>query len=339
MSRIGRSVFVAGLALLLVGVAFCCSTVALRPLNIGTDTQAYANFFYHVDKYGIVNTRLEPGYVAFARIVSYLGFDLVGMQALTFLLLITIIVYSATEYWKYLGSFNSKLMFLTASFGFFFLSPMFVNASINAIRQGLASLLIFTALLSFSRRQWLKFAVLSFAAIGFHYSSVIYIVFSPMLLLRQRGLHLVFVFFFILYCLGLTEEMVKFVSPFVYSQVMDYKYGSQYNAGVRLDFAFFSIFWYIIASFSLFFVRKSVKEKLVVTISIYLTMLLPFFLVGFGNYSNRLLVPAWLSLSLLFGAIIYNCRVVIFRHPVYLWMFLCFSSVVFNYFVINEIII
>jgi len=339
LGRLGVSVRFTSLVLIVASIAFCCAIVALRSLDIGTDTQAYANIFQNIEKYGIANTRLEPGYVAFAHIVSCLGFSIIGMQALTFLLLILTIVYSAREYWKYLGSFNSNRMFLATSLGLFFVSPMFVSASINAIRQGLASLLIFIALLFFSRRQWWKFIFLAAIATSFHYSSVIYFVFAPILLLKQRTIQIILVSFFLFYCLGLTEEFVKSISPLVYSQVMDYKYGSLYNAGVRIDFAAFSFFWYAITYVLAPLICKNVRDKIMVANSIYLTMLLPFFLVGFGNYSNRLLVPAWLSASLIIASCIYNCRIALLRHPVFLWIWLCVSCTVFYYFVTNEIIL
>ena len=66
-----------------------------------------------------------------------------------------------------------------------YVSPMFVNASINAVRQGLAALLVFTALLSFQQRKWWPFALYGALASSLHLSSLLYLVFAP-LLLRER---------------------------------------------------------------------------------------------------------------------------------------------------------
>jgi hypothetical protein len=86
-----------------------------------------------------------------------------------------------TSLLHYLDSERGYLTFLTAGLMFLFLSPMFVNASINAVRQGLAALLVFTALLAFHRRQWRNFIVYGALASSFHYSSLLYLAFAPML--------------------------------------------------------------------------------------------------------------------------------------------------------------
>ncbi len=335
----GKSINIASIAFISVACLFCCSFVAMRSYNIGTDTQAYANFFLDIDKYGFADTRLEPGYVLFAHIVSSLGFSIIGMQAITFLLLIITVIFSVREYWKYLGSMDSNLMFLVLSLSLFFVSPMFVNASINAIRQGLASLLIFTALLSFYRHSWFKYLVFAILSTGFHYSSVIYLVLAPILFLDQRKIQIIAILAFVFYCSGLSEVIIKTYFQFIYAQVMDYKYGSDYNAGARIDFAIFSVFWYVVPYIVTPLIRKGARDKIMATSSVYLVMLLPFFMIGFGNYSNRLLVPAWLSTSLLVAALIYNCRIILFRHPVYMWMGLCVSIIVFYYLMSNELII
>lgn len=314
------------------------AVVGLRGINVGTDTHAYAGFFLSMRE-GLVATRFEPGFVLVTRALSATGMSVTAYQACLFGLLLLTVVVSTRRYFAYLGSERSYLTFLTAALMCLLLSPVLVNASLNAVRQGLASLLVFTALLSFCQHRWRDFVLFGVLATSFHYSSLLYLLFAPALLLSTRSLRIVAALAFLAYCSGLTMILVRIGAPAVYTTVMDYSANATFRAGVRVDFAVFSIFWYVLPYMVSRLVRTPFSERVKRSASIYLVLVLPFFLVGWGNYSNRYLLPAWLSASLIAAAILCYSRVSILRNPLLLRGGLVVASAVFTYYVTHMVIL
>jgi hypothetical protein len=220
-----------------------------------------------------------------------------------------------------------------------FVSPVFVNASINAIRQGLAAFLVFAALLSFQRRQWWEFLIYAAVASSLHRSSLLYFAFAPLLLLSARTQMLIGMAAITLYCSGVSEVIVKRFFPTVFSVVNSYGAGVGYDRGIRLDFAAFSVLWYLIPYLAGSTVRASVREKIRETTSTYLILLLPFFAIGWGAYSNRFLLPAWLAASLMVAAIVCGNRNRAMRSTAFASTFLLGSCLCFFYLVKQGIVV
>jgi hypothetical protein len=167
--------------LLLVGVcAFGCWLIGTRSIDTGTDTSTYAGFFARLGQ-DAITTRLEPGFVAISYVLNRLGLGVTGYQAALFALMLTTVLVSTRKYFTYLASPRNYLTFLSASLMLLYVSPMFVNASINAVRQGLAALLVFVALLSFQQRKWWQFVLYGAVACSLHSSSALYLLFAPAL--------------------------------------------------------------------------------------------------------------------------------------------------------------
>jgi hypothetical protein len=328
------------LSLMLIGMAcvFSDLLVGLRNIDVGTDTYVYAEFFKSLGG-GLSETRFEPGFLLITRLLSIIGFSVKAYQMVLFGVLLLTAIVAVRRYYDYLGGKHGLLTFLIASLMFLFLSPMFVNASINAVRQGLAALLVFTALLEFQQRQWRNFFIYGALATSFHYSSLMYLVFAPLLLLNLRLLRMVAVAAFVAYCAGLTMIVVRAASPFIYNAVMDYSLSSEYKSGVRVDFALFSIFWYALPLLMAPMVRKPFDKRIKDSTAVYLVMLLPFFMVGWGNFSNRYLLPAYLAASLMVAAIFCHNRLSILRNPILLRFGLIISCAVFFYYVTNQVVV
>ena len=68
-------------------------------------------------------------------------------------------------------------------------------------------------------------------------------------------------------------------------------------------------------------------------------MVLPFFAVGWGSYSNRFLLPAWLSASLIVAAILCFSRVSILRNPLLIQIGLLVACGALYYYVSNGIVL
>lgn len=329
-----------GLAiLLLIAVAvFGCWLVGTRPMDIGTDTPVYAGFFERLG-HGDSQTRLEPGFVAVSYLLTKIGVGVNGYLAALFGLMLVTVWVSTRKYFSYLGGTRGYLTFLSASMMLLFLSPMFVNASINAIRQGLAALLVFTALLSFHKRQWWQFAWYGALATSLHYSSLLYLAFAPALFLHTKTLRYAGAVGLLVYCSGLSELIVQALTPGIHALVMDYAARTELRAGTRIDFAVFSAFWYVLPHLLAPALRPPYRERILDSTAVYLVMLLPFFAIGWGYFSNRYLLPAWLAVSLILAAVVCHNRLQALSHPLLIRLGLIASCAVFYWFVITETVI
>ncbi|UGB38512.1 EpsG family protein [Frateuria soli] len=312
--------------------------VGSRSIDTGTDTYVYAGFFDAL-RHGTVNSRFEPVFYYLSVLLAGTGMSRVAYQSCLFLIMIGTVVVATRKYYDYLESEGSYLVFLTASLMFLLFSPVMSNASINVVRQGLASLLVFAALIAFYRHQWRSFFFWGLLATGFHYSSVLYLLFAPVLLLRQRTQRLIAIGAFLAYCSGLTMLLVQALVPSVYAIVMKYDAGATYRTGVRLDFAVFSLFWYLLPYVLAPLVHEPARQRIKDGTSIYAVMLLPFFAVGWGNFSNRYLLSSWLSVSLVLAAICCNSRLAPLRNPLLIRIGLILAAAVFYMYVSHGFVI
>lgn len=330
----------AGLSFLLIVGAVLLGgwVVGTRGIDVGTDTSVYAGFFESLG-HTKVQTRLEPGFVFISYVIRMLGFGVHGYQAMLFWLLLLTAFVASLKYFRYVEAEKGFLTFLSASIMLLYFSPMFVNASINAIRQGLVALVVFSALLSFQRRQWLQFIVLGAIATSVHVSALLYLACAPALLVSPRVLRYIAAGAFLLYVSGLSMKLVQMFAPPLYAFVMSYAFNPDYRSGVRVDFAVFSIFWYVLPHLFAPLIREAQREQVLRSAAVYLVMVLPFFAVGWGSYSNRFLLPAWLSASLIVAAIICYSRISVLRNPLLIHFGLIVSSGVFFYYVRNSVVI
>jgi hypothetical protein len=329
-----------GLSLLLLAIValFACWLVGTRSIETGFDTSTYVGFFEGVAQ-GPIDTRLEPGFVAITYALNRAGIGVTAYLETLFGIMLLTVVIATRKYFRFLEGTRDYLTFLSASLAMLFVSPMFVNASINAVRQGLASLLVFTALLCFHQRKWFRFVLYGALASSLHFSSLLYIAFAPALLLSTRALRYVAGAAFLVYCSGLSMTLVHALVPSLYNTVMEYSAHDRYQAGTRVDFAVFSIFWYLLPYFAGGLVEPHYREKIRESTSIYLVMLLPFFAIGWGYFSNRYLLPAWLATSLIVAAMICNSRLKLLRSPALIRLALIGSCAVFYVYVTRGIVI
>lgn len=329
--------------LFLLGIAvFGCWLVGTRSLETGTDTETYA-YFYDSLGAGLPETRLEPGFVYLSYGLRQLGLSLTAYQAVLFALLLAAVAIATRRFHRYLGTpIPTPVSWQTlycASLLLLFVSPMFTNAAINALRQGLAAPLVFTALLAFHRRQWGAFLLWGALATSLHMSSVMYLLCAPALLLSTRSLRIVAVLAFALYVSGASMVLVRAASPALYDTVMEYTANSLYRSGVRVDFAIFTAFWYVLVQLLAPLVRAQWRQRVLDSSSVYLVMVLPFFLIGWGYFSNRYLLPGWLAVSMILGAVLCLARIAPLRNPLLIRCGLLAACLVFYVFVSRNIVI
>ena len=303
-----------GLFFVLAIAVFGCWLVGTRSIETGSDTETYAYFFESLDA-GLPETRLEPGFVYLSYALRQLGLGVMGYQIALFALLLVAVAIANRGFRRYLETPVSWQTLYCASLMLLFLSPMFTNAAINAVRQGLAAPLVFTALLAFHRRQWGSFLFWGAVATSLHMSSVMYLLCAPALLLSTRSLRLVAVAAFLLYVSGASMLIVRSALPAFYELVMEYTANANYRSGVRVDFAVFTAFWYLLVHLLAPLVRPQWRQRILDSTSVYLVMVLPFFMIGWGFFSNRYLLPGWLAVSMMLAAVLCHARIAPLRHP------------------------
>jgi hypothetical protein len=327
-----------GVILVFMVVVIVDFVVATRG-DIGTDTSQYAGFYSALRHRGEIPSRFEPVFYYLSVALAATGMSFVSYLSVLFLVMVGTVVVATRHYHEYLQSDARYLTFLVAALMFLFISPVMSNATINVVRQGLASLLVFTALLAFQQRQWRSFALWALLATGFHYSSLLYLFFAPVLLFKPRLQRIVGIAAFLAYCSGLTMILVRVLVPGVYTAVMSYDASSNFRAGVRLDFAVFSLFWYLLPFAVAPLVHQPVRDRIKRSTAVYLVLMLPFFAVGWGNFSNRYLLPAWLAVSLILAAICCDNRFSPLRNPIVLRMGMVGACGVFCYYVTRGLVV
>lgn len=298
-------------ALLLTVFLVVTVLVGVRDLSVGTDTLNYANNFLSIQSCNCFPGRLEPGFQIFTWLLAITSLG-TGFYFFSVSLSIFVIVYHlSSRVGGLLGGEQWKVKYWILIC--LLVSPFFVSANINTIRQGLASFFVFFAMFALVERKWRSFCLYSIVSISFHYFSGVLVLLSlalffslPFLLMITGGLS-------VIYGLGFSAVIVKFVSDFtglgIYSFVMDYMAGAEYRSGVRFDFLVFSWFWVVFFwAVSVFFLKPEQRRSFRLLVKIYLILLIPFFLFGFGNYSNRYLYPAWLFLPFIMGGLIGTLR-------------------------------
>jgi hypothetical protein len=327
-----------GLILVFLAVVIVDYVIANRG-DVGTDTHQYIGFFEALSTRGAIPSRFEPVFYYLSVALAATGMSVTSYLGALFLVMIGTVMVATRHYHEYLQSGSRYLTFLIAALMFLFISPVMSNATINVVRQGLASLLVFTALIAFHQRQWRAFFLWGLLATGFHYSSVLYLLFAPVLLLKPKLQRIVGIGAFLAYCSGLTMVLVRVLVPRLYTFVMAYDPSTTFRAGVRLDFAVFSLFWYVLPFLVAPLVREPVRERIQRSTAVYLVLMLPFFAVGWGNFSNRYLLPAWLAVSLILAAICCDSRISPLRNPIVLRMGLVAACGVFCFYVKHGILV
>lgn len=327
-----------GVVWLLAVALFGCWLVGSRPLDIGSDTETYAGFFESLDQ-GVPETRLEPGFAYLSYGLRLLGLGVPGYQAALFALLLLGVAIAVRINHRVFPPTQAYPTLLCASLLLLFISPMFVNASINAIRQGLAAPLVFAALLCFQQRRWWGFVLLGAVAASLHVSSLLYLICAPALLLKPNPLRVLAALAFLAYVSGLSMKVVGMVSPTLYTTVMEYTANDNYRAGVRIDFAVFTIFWYLLVLAVSPWVQPAARKPLQACASAYLVMVLPFFVIGWGYFSNRYLLPGWLAISLILAAACCYSRLAPLRQPLLLGAGLAAACGVLYFYVSRGIVI
>jgi len=280
--------------------------VGSRSLNTGTDTLVYATHFGLIEKCQCLTGSHELGFEWLTLIVSLTGFGatfyFIVISLIIFMLVNRVISQiNRMDGHKYIWDGSTLRVLIIATF---LVSPFFVSAHINAIRQGMAAFFVFYALLSILSKNWKSFIFTGLIAISIHSTSIMYLGLFPLLLLPFKALFFLVSSLSIVYAASFSDDLLLRASEVLgislYESVVSYRNDVNYQSGVRYDFLIFS---WVGIFFALACRRFFDKFERVITlmslIKVYLLLIIPFLLFGFANFSNRYAYTAWLFLSIL----------------------------------------
>lgn len=308
--------------------------VSIRNDYIGTDTLSYKYFFYNYSN--SADTRIsEPIFLLITKITTFLS-----MSHYLFFFVISVfsglsLVYFGLFLYKVLGlSGNRKaLIFVSLIIFLNFLSPFYINGQINIIRASLSIPFVFFGLLMFYIKNYKSFFIMFFIAVSLHFSSIIFIPATFIILFGKKQIFRIIILMSILYTLGLPKYFFEFFSSyFTYIDGISYYegYGNENSAGVsgvRYDFLIFSLVFFFIA-----YAHSNKGNIYDFLFKAYSALLLPFLFFGFISYSDRLLYAAWVFLPFIIaGILVFYIKKPVFTYIPFLYLiFIGFSLFLYN---------
>lgn len=308
-----------GNLLLLITAILIAVAVGLRPTFVGTDTIHYMERFrYFVDyRFNVVNYEWLVGNLA----LFSAGFTDSPRLFFTLLagvdgLLVGLLAKKLVQTSRINIQWQPMVMWLAISF---FLSPFFLAVTVNVIRCGPALLLVYILYIALSHKKNLwQIPLLLLLIGGFHRVSLVMVVFAPAVFLRTRSIGVLTIVLCLAYLTGAGQWIIQWFSSLsgfdVYTKIIgypDYEHPATYLVRMRWDFAAFSIVMGAGAQILAGFLLTAEEQQVFLPLAkIYWILTWPFFMVGFGPYSDRFIYPAWLFLSILSGmfAILYFRR-------------------------------
>lgn len=294
--------------LVLVIFIFLAFLTGVRDASTGTDTEVYSAIYAEIQKCNCLVDGIEPAFGAFALLVGYLGSPVSIFFALVAAAQFFLIFFLCVTVRRFAYQDAKGEVFQLLAFSFVLASPFFLNAQVNVIRQGLsAPLTLLSAIYFLQRRNWAAL-VFGGVAMGMHYSSALFLIFFPLLRVSKKSIYIFFAALVLAYISGLTEGAVRFFSDLfglpIYAFFQDYGADTDYRRGVRYDFLIFSLFPIALSSFMKFAFKSSLFTSRIDSLErIYLLFLMPFLMVGWGGFSDRYLLNAWLFFPILIAMV------------------------------------
>ncbi|MBY8029020.1 EpsG family protein [Vibrio fluvialis] len=295
------------LLFLLITISILSFYIGNRGVVNYTDFQAYNLWYERVLISNDFEGRLEP-------LFQYLGVlsSLLGLSPGTFFsllyLLFNIMFYSVcvetSDFFNESNQrvdYNFKYIFFYVSFIVSLILPFYLNATENIIRAGLCFPFILKSLLKFEKKKQGLFVFYALLAIGLHYSSIIFLSFYIMFkLVSDKWLNYSLIFSIFLYAFSSTKSFLQMLGLDIINEVIDrvdnFVSYANYDSGYRLDFLFFTLSGLLFYRFSIVIFKLNFNKEIE---NIYKIFTLPFLIVGFGSFSDRYLVNAWLLYPLL----------------------------------------
>lgn len=283
--------------------------IGIRSHDIGRDTMMYIS---HFSKSNLDKNPYDGFEVGFEILMYTIAKTKFSVDF--FFFVVAFLITISYLYFFHRVTCNSKkdhrvLLFdYSIFFSLLFFSSWYLTLTTNGIRQGMSIPLIYIALyfLSFNKNRF-KFLIFFFLAISFHFSALLVLPFVIILRLKLNSIFIIWLLFGVFYIIGINEYLVFIISEFlnlpVYNFIKFYSLekgqlpGTGLYEGFNSSFFIYTIFWPILlfAFVKLFNTRRfTLKiESLEKIISFYFILSLPYFIFGFGPFSNRYAFFSW----------------------------------------------
>lgn len=280
-----------------------------RSQEIG-DTYQYMLHYERIFESGSYIYKLELGFSLLAYLVS-----LVGGNYILFFFVVTFVITAAYLFLfrkAYISLVSNQVLFtdILLFLSLLVLSSWYLTSITNGLRQGLSLPFLYLSLFFFVFHKSLWKSVLLFVlSVSFHYSSFLVLPFLILALLKLNYVLLAWLVLAMGYVLGLNEIAVKIVSDLtsfsVYEKIkfysVDIGVAGRYD-GFIWSFFLYTVFWPVLFLAVHYLNCKSFcedKYKILGLMKMYFILSMPYFVFGFGPFSNRYSYIAWFFIPLL----------------------------------------
>ena len=272
--------------------------IGYRPLSIGSDTLGYVAYYNSLVTKLLLNSYFEYLFDFIARVIAYLDLPYNFFFPAVALISSVSIMFLALKLYDYLEDSFSYYRILLLLLSLLLISPFFFLSEVNVIRQGTAIGILFLSYLMFLESSWGGTLFLAFIALSFHYTIIFYLLGLPLLYcLSYTSIMRIGIILSLAYLTNINQYLLQHV-PYFYNKIISYGILASYKRGTRYDFLLFTVGIGIVAHFlSKYLLNKEGQDKVFPLLSIYWILAFPFFIVGFGAYSDRYLLPCWLWIS------------------------------------------
>lgn len=293
--------------------------IGSRDLYVGKDTLNYYKFYQSLSLNQVYPGFSDPLFILLGKALLYLNLD--------FRYFLTLVSFISTlglciSYYLMIDKLslnrNYVLPLIVIALNILLLSPFYWGTQINIIRTGLSIPAIYLAMILLSENKIKKGALLLILATLIHITNVQFLilficfyVFNKIMPINARKTYLTIYTLIILgYLLGINQS-IAFILPMDLFGVSDYSNyfeyedlnSAIYRAGIRYDFAIFTLFFILL----LYISSKKVNNNFFNSFFCYCALLtLPFFLIGHIPFSDRLLSTFWMLIPLILAVAIYS---------------------------------
>lgn len=267
--------------------------IGFRDYSVGTDTINYVEIY----SANINFTGFEPGFNFFISTFNLLTPNPILLFAFI-CLLISIFYYLTFQNIDYLEKNN--LTFLLLFFSLIFVSSWYISNVTNGLRQGVSlSILYYTLTRHFVNKKYFIFLIFYFIALMFHISSIFLLPFLILYItISFRNFFYLWILLSIFYMLNLNEKILFEILSFFgfvdfYYLIKNYGLPEYNYYGFNIYFFLYTIFFPLISLIIYYFYKKDKSPLIFPIIKLYFMLCMPYFLLGFANYSNRYGLIAW----------------------------------------------
>lgn len=317
--------------------------LGFRASQWGSDTAGYMQLFGIVSNHPNFSLHYEWLFTACMKWIGRISGSPGYFFSFIILLNITMLTLNASVLDRYLWRTNDHFLFIVLLYLVSFISPFFISAQINIIRQGAAvSFIILFYLLLLDKRSIGWIGLSAFLAQGFHSSSILFMLPAFGLLFSYKNVVRLVTALVISYALWIIPFTTQWISlktgiP-IYQKIMSYGADTTYASGIRYKFLFFTIglgfFFDTLVRYSR---NSGIKTRFLGVLKIYWLLTIPFWLFGYGAFSDRLLFPCWSYLPCLSAVVLKAIDEEL--KPSILWWITALYIVILFYFIYSQLLI